>query len=122
MEGLDTHAIRPHVFVVGGIQELPDRRGKDTTGAAPQQTPGEPITVASSWLRLCEQTNGNIDSYHDRSRLQVQHLIKAGTKSDLVLLGVAGQRVREHHQPTGTTAIDSRERGHTAHAWSQPPV
>jgi hypothetical protein len=107
---------------VGGIQKLPDRRGKNTTSAAPQHAPGEPITVASPWLWLCEQTNGDIDSYHGRRWLQVQHLIKAGTKPDLVLLCVAGQRGYKHYQPTGTTAIHSRECGHTAHVSSQPPV
>src|ERR687887_2886844 len=67
---LDAQAMPAYLGVVCGVQERSCGWREHTTGPAPQQASGAPVTVPPPWLLLGQQPYGDIDSADRRRREQ----------------------------------------------------
>jgi len=97
VERLDAQAMPAYLGVVRGVQERSCGWREHTTGPAPQQASGAPVTVPPAWLLLCQQPYGDIDSADCRRRKQGEDVVKPRADRDLVLLGITRQRVRQDY-------------------------
>ena len=111
VERLDAQAVPTHLGVVRGVQVRSRGRREHTTGPAPQQASGAAVTVPPAWLPLCQQPYGDIDSADRRCGSRARTSSNLVHTSDLVLLCVACQWVRQDHEPSCTTPIYPGKRG-----------